>query len=294
MFLKGIILGRADSKKAMSAIITVVLLLLLTIGIFLVVAGWQEGFVSDLTADVQKETMRQDVNSKIEAIQGDELFFNNAIDGSRKILEVSVDGQNCDLIGGQDVIDKGMNILNISSCVGEISQGIHEVLIVTDEKVYTKSIYVRGDGSIETGSEVGTDMGHLVFVWKKNGLDVFYEQGSVVIGGEDPMGNKLRVTGGNVLIDNDLKVEQKIITGDVCIENGECLTDVLALESESSSVFIGVTNGGHNGNLASNSLLGYPAGDDLCNDKFTGAHMCSQSEILFTITKGDITTLFSG
>ena len=214
MFLVSKISGRVGNKKGMSAIITVVLLLLLTIGVFLVISGWQDGFVSDLTSDVQKEAIKQDVNSKIEAIKDDELYFNNAIEGSRNILEVSIDNKACDLSDGQDVIDKGMNILNISSCVSDISQGMHEVLIVTDEKVYKKTIYVRGDSSIETGSEVGGDLGHLVFNWKKNNLDIFYETGAVVIGGNNPKGNKLMVEG---------KISS---SEDVCIQDGTCLGDI--------------------------------------------------------------------
>jgi len=214
MFLVSKISGRVGNKKGMSAIITVVLLLLLTIGVFLVISGWQDGFVSDLTSDVQKEAIKQDVNSKIEAIEDDELYFNNAIEGSRNILEVSIDNKPCDLSGGQDIIDKGMNILNISSCVTDISQGMHEVLIVTDEKVYKKTIYVRGDSSIETGSEVGGDLGHLVFNWKKNNLDIFYETGAVVIGGNNPKGNKLMVEG---------KISS---SEDVCIQDGTCLGDI--------------------------------------------------------------------
>jgi len=213
MFLVSKISGKADSKKGMSAIITVVLLLLLTIGVFLVISGWQDGFVSDLTADVQKEAIKQDVNSKIEAIKDDELYFNNAIEGSRNILEISIDNKACDLSGGQDIIDKGMNVLNISSCVDNISQGMHEVLIVTDEKVYKKTIYVRGDSSIETGSDVGGDLGHLVFNWKKNNLDIFYETGAVVIGGNDPKGNQLMVEG---------TIGAKT---DVCIEGGRCMSE---------------------------------------------------------------------
>ena len=214
MFLVSKLLGGADNKKAMSAIITVVLLLLLTIGVFLVISGWQDGFVSNLTADVEKEAIKQDVNSKIEAIEDDELYFNNAIEGSRNILEISIDNKECDLSSGQDIIDKGMNILNISSCVNNISQGMHEVLIVTDEKVYKKTIYVRGDSSIETGSSVGEDLGHLVFNCKKNNLDIYYETGAVVIGGNDPKGNMLMVEG-------DISS-----TTDICIEGGSCISEV--------------------------------------------------------------------
>jgi len=199
------------NRKGISAVITAVLLLLLAIGIFLVVKGWQSEFVSDLTVDVQKESARTDINSKIEAIEEENLYFNNAVSGQRSILEISIDDNTCNI---EDLeLSKGMNILNVSSCVNGLSQGIHNVLIVTEDKTFSKTIYIKGDGSVESGANVDSNLGHLVFQWKKNNVDLFYQEGSVVIGSEDPRDSKLRVVG---------KISS---SDDICVEGGNCLNE---------------------------------------------------------------------
>jgi|SRR6056297_1185016 len=50
---------------------------------------------------------------------------------------------------------------------------------------------------------------------------------------------------------------------------------------------VGFTNSTHSGNIINGSLIGYVAGNQICNLEFPGSHFCLKSEILSTIASGD-------
>jgi len=53
-------------------------------------------------------------------------------------------------------------------------------------------------------------------------------------------------------------------------------------------IFVGKTTNTYNGELTFSTLTGYQAGNAICNDNFTGSHMCTEVEIIDTINKEDI------
>ena len=45
-----------------------------------------------------------------------------------------------------------------------------------------------------------------------------------------------------------------------------------------------------NGSFATSSLVGYQAGNQLCDDEIAGSHMCRTYDILFSIEQDDISS----
>jgi len=46
----------------------------------------------------------------------------------------------------------------------------------------------------------------------------------------------------------------------------------------------------YNGNLVSNGMTGYLAGNDICNTEFSGTHMCTEAEIILTLNEDYVTS----
>ncbi len=71
-------------------------------------------------------------------------------------------------------------------------------------------------------------------------------------------------------------------SSDVCIDGGNCLSSI------STSSFYDKTAVLYTGNLSFGSLRGYTAGNAICNASFSGSHLCSVSEISYTISTRDL------
>lgn len=61
--------------------------------------------------------------------------------------------------------------------------------------------------------------------------------------------------------------------------------------TNSPAFFHNKTSTNYTGNLSSNSFTGYLAGNDLCNQEFTGTHMCTEAELILTINQNDVSSL---
>ena len=56
------------------------------------------------------------------------------------------------------------------------------------------------------------------------------------------------------------------------------------------AIFVGTTTLTTNGSFSTSTLVGYQAGNQLCDDEFSGSFMCRTYDILATIQQGDIST----
>lgn len=67
--------------------------------------------------------------------------------------------------------------------------------------------------------------------------------------------------------------------------------DPSASSGSGMGVFVGKTATPSTGNFSSGAKSGYPAGNDLCDQAFAGSHLCTQTEMMFSISQLDISTL---
>lgn len=124
--------------------------------------------------------------------------------------------------------------------------------------------------------------GNANYVAKFNGTNtiissIIYDNGTNVGVGTAQPNSTLHVA-GNITVTQD---------SDVCIDGGTCLSSRIA------SFFYGKTAALYAGSLSAGSLTGYEAGDAICNASFSGTHLCSMSEISYTIATQNL-SLISG
>jgi hypothetical protein len=106
--------------------------------------------------------------------------------------------------------------------------------------------------------------------------------------------NKVTVTkSGNVGIGTTTPSEKLDVAGNIAVTgtvDGVNISELAAtVVSNTPSKFVGKTSVTHTGNFGVN---GYRSGNSICAAEFTGSHLCSQTEILFTIeTVSDLSAL---
>ena len=84
--------------------------------------------------------------------------------------------------------------------------------------------------------------------------------------------------------------------GDVCLEDGTCLSTItgeLIEASFNASYFYNKTPVSYKGNFSSGGFVGYRAGHDICSQAFAGSHLCYESELMLTIDQGNISNITS-
>lgn len=83
---------------------------------------------------------------------GNDLYFKNSGDATINITSVKVNGIECSI---NKTVSKGIASLNLSLCEGNISSGKNEVVVYTEDKIYSKYFLfdskIIGTGSVSAG-----------------------------------------------------------------------------------------------------------------------------------------------
>ncbi|MFH1668947.1 MAG: hypothetical protein ABIA62_03390 [Candidatus Woesearchaeota archaeon] len=109
--------------------------------------------------------------------------------------------------------------------------------------------------------------------------------------------NVMSIMGGNVGIGTTSPNATLHVAGDInvtagndiCIDGGNCLGTLSA-----GATFVGKTSGYYDADFTSATpagFEGYKAANYLCNASFTGAHICTTHEIVYTIANRDLTVI---
>jgi len=130
------------NKKAMSEVIGVVLIISIVVLAVIGFGSWQNGYLSDVKVGIEEEH-KSDFNTGIGEIIGDNIYFQN--DGrTKQLTAVQVEENYCDIT---KELNTGATGINISSCINNLATGIYTVVIITDVKTYSKSVFIE----IESG-----------------------------------------------------------------------------------------------------------------------------------------------
>ena len=128
------------NKKAISAVVSIALLLVVTVAAVVAFQVWYQSFQSGLFVEVEREGS---ISTGIETIVGNTLYIRTR--DNLTVISVSIDGVDCNVNGTYS----GMSGLDVSDCVGSITSSTPEILVVTNEGVMTKTVYVSNVGSGE-------------------------------------------------------------------------------------------------------------------------------------------------
>lgn len=128
------------NKKAISPVVATALLLVVVVIAVVGFNSWFQGYSSSMFSDVE---IKSSSNSElgIETLIGNTLYVKSGSDLNVTISKLSIGGVEC-------TIDKnlsyGITELDVSSCLGSVSDSTPEIVIMTDDRIIEKSVYLEG------------------------------------------------------------------------------------------------------------------------------------------------------
>ncbi len=132
-------LGNIGSKKAISPVVSVALLIVVSVVAVVGFQVWFNNYQGQLNNQVEQGSTSGSINTYPEAVVGDELYFKNEYE-NLSISEVKVNGVSCTANGS---FARGLQKIDISDCLAEVTEPSVQIRIVSDKGVFSKIIYVE-------------------------------------------------------------------------------------------------------------------------------------------------------
>jgi hypothetical protein len=144
-------------RRAISGIIATLLLLLASIGFYMISANWFDNFTNDLELDVKKPVLKQ--NLKVMEVDGSSLYIKNNFKDNLHLNSIEIGDNVCDI--GNVNIGRGYVNVDIGNCTqGFLSLDVKEVKIFLDEGIIVESEVLRNTvGSSGNALMVKFEMG---------------------------------------------------------------------------------------------------------------------------------------
>lgn len=143
--------GSTLRKKGISPIVAIALLIVVVVVAIVGFKVWFNQYSSEMYVKVEDDGSDKSFNTKIETLIDSTLYFNNKKDNI-SIEEIKIGGFNC--INQSQTYNSGMIGINVSSCIENLSSGIHEIVISSNNGIFTKKIFIStgSSGNISSGS----------------------------------------------------------------------------------------------------------------------------------------------
>ncbi len=133
--------GQKKNIKSISAIISTLLLLSITIISVLGFQLWYDSNLSLTLSNVEEVSNRNIKTVSISALIGNTLYINNKNNDTLKIKDIKVDGVSC-LIQLSN-ISLGTTEVNIENCLLMAKSSTPEIILITDYGLISKIIYLK-------------------------------------------------------------------------------------------------------------------------------------------------------
>lgn len=128
-------------RKAIGAIVATSLLLIVTIFAVISFQSWYQTYFSSLI--VQNENNMEKISgTNIEVLIGNQLYFKNNLNENISINQIMIGNVECNISLN---ISPGMNNISLGSCIEnlKLDSEIEEVIIITDNSIYSKNILFK-------------------------------------------------------------------------------------------------------------------------------------------------------
>ncbi|MCA9495693.1 MAG: SBBP repeat-containing protein [Nanoarchaeota archaeon] len=166
-------------KKAISPVVAITLLLIMAVYAVVNFQTWYNTYSSDMFVKLEQDSSESSDNSGIEDLIDNTLYFKNGNQINITIVSVKIGGQDCNISGPYT---PGMKILNVTSCINNLSTNTPNIVVITDKKIYQENIYIDnlliGGGSGGGGGSSFTFDGNLS--WNKTVLGFSYASGIAI------------------------------------------------------------------------------------------------------------------
>jgi len=129
-----------NSKRAISPVVATALLIV--VGVVAVV-GFQTFFntySSGLFTKVDTQSDASVGGTQIDNLIGNSLYFKNSNTENITINSIKIEGNDCNYSGNAST---GINEISITSCISDLTTSTPEVVIYTNNGIYSKKFYVK-------------------------------------------------------------------------------------------------------------------------------------------------------
>jgi formylglycine-generating enzyme required for sulfatase activity len=135
------------SNKAISPVVAIALLLVVAVVAVVGFQVWFNTYSSSLFSDVEGQSSSGTFNTMIKTVIGSSLYFNNGF-SNLTITDIKVDGTSCNISGSYG---SGLTEIDLGNCTLNAITSVPEVVIYTDEGIFSKKIFLK-DSSSDSGS----------------------------------------------------------------------------------------------------------------------------------------------
>ncbi len=129
-------------NKGISPVVAIALLLVVAVVAVVGFQSWFGSFNSEVFADVEQkgETATGGGRAGVETISGDTIYIKNPGSSDIEIKSVKVNGVDCD--EAVQNISSGVHEVKITSCLSKLSGSQFDVVVITDEEIIAKKIFI--------------------------------------------------------------------------------------------------------------------------------------------------------
>jgi flagellin-like protein len=142
-----------SQKKAISPVVATALLLVVAVVAVVTFQGWFGNLESSIFSDVEiKSNSATDNTLSVDSIVGNTLYVKNNVEDNLSINDLKIGDIVCNVSKN---LSLGMNEVDVSSCINNVSISTPDVVIITDNQVVQKSVFLK-DAKVSSDSSSGS------------------------------------------------------------------------------------------------------------------------------------------
>ena len=128
------------SKRAITPIISVSLLLIITILSVISFTTWYNSFSTDLFSNKLNTNSQGSSYLSIEGVFDNILYVSNPYNSNFSYKNIIISGVNCNISGSED---NQLVEINIKSCISELTESVNDIIVVTDNNIISKTVFIE-------------------------------------------------------------------------------------------------------------------------------------------------------
>ncbi len=148
------------SKRAISPVVATALLIVVAVVSVVGFQTWFGTFSSGVFSNTETQSDSRVGNTQIDSIIGSSAYFNNAGTENITVTQVKVDGVDCNITTNAT---RGISEFDISSCLANVTTQTPEVVIYTNDGIYSEKFYLKEPVSASNSTTPSSFTGTMVW-----------------------------------------------------------------------------------------------------------------------------------
>lgn len=146
-----------QSKKSLGAVVAISLLLVVSVFAVVGFNSWYSSYSSSMFTDLEIQSDSNE-NIEIKTIIGNILYLTSGAQDNISINKLEIEGVDCII---NENLSKGMNEIDISSCLSNLSVSKPKITIFVGDEILVKSIYLGNIVNTSISSSLGNLLNYL-------------------------------------------------------------------------------------------------------------------------------------